>query len=180
MHPGSHCRGLSLLTYLCIHRLLHRVFGLQRGRQGCQSCCCWTRGYSGGRRRSNKRTGTPESLWPGFEGVVEDSHHHQQQPLGGGRRKGIATLEADPVWYLQPGLGGGGGHLFVHPIFDKIKLHQYFNILICLSLLGELRGFATKFKFISGHITHKGSSFGLGNWLFAVPSWIFGPKPVEG
>ena len=34
--------------------------------------------------------GTPESLWPGFEGV-EDSHHHQQQPLGGGRHKGLAT-----------------------------------------------------------------------------------------
>ena len=130
-----------------------------------------------GRRRSNKRTGTPESLWPGFEGV-EDSHHHQQQPLGGGRRKGLATK--GQIWsdtFNQALEEAGGNYLFIQ-FFDKIKLHQYFNILICLSLLGELRGFAT--KFISGHITHKGSSFGLGNWLFAVPSWVLGPKPVEG
>ena len=132
-----------------------------------------------GRRRSNKRTGTPESLWPGFEGV-EDSHHHQQQPLGGGRRKGLATKRQ--IWsdtFNQALEEAGGIYLFIQ-FFDKIKLHQYLHILICLSLLGELRGFATKFKLFRDISPTRVQVFGLGNWLFAVPSWNFGPKPVEG
>ena len=113
-----------------------------------------------GRRRSNKRTGTPESLWPGFEGV-EDSHHHQQQPLGGGRRKGLATK--GQIWSdtFNQALEEAGGNYSFFQYFDKIKLHQYFNILICLSLLGELRG-NRPLSSISGHITHKGSSYWAG------------------
>ena len=91
-----------------------------------------------GRRRSNKRTGTPESLWPGFEGV-EDSHHHQQQPLGGGRRKGLATK--GQIWSdtFNQALEEAGGNYSFFQYFDKIKLHQYFYILICfVRCLGNL------------------------------------------
>ena len=114
-----------------------------------------------GRRRSNKRTGTPESLWPGFEGV-EDSHHHQQQPLGGGRRKGLATK--GQIWSdtFNQALEEAGGNYSFFQYFDKIKLHQY--IYICsfvLSLLGELRG-NRPFPSYFGTYRPKGSSYQAG------------------
>ena len=106
-------------------------------------------------------------MYPGFEGV-EDSHHHQQQPLGGGRRKGLATKRQ--IWSdtSNQALEEAGGNYSFFQYFDIIKLHQYFNILICLSLLGELRGFATISKLFRD-ISPQGFKFiGLGNWLFAV------------
>ena len=48
-----------------------------------------------------------------FEGVEEDFHHFLQQPQEGGRHRGLATLGADPVKYLQL---GAGENLFVGPI----------------------------------------------------------------
>ena len=136
MHPGSHCRGLSLLTYLCIHRFLQRAFDFREESQGVAAAVAEPKGTLGEEGVVIRGRGHRESLWPGFGGVVEDSHHHLQQPQGGGRHKGLATLGADLVWYLQ---SRGGENLFVHPIFDKIKLHQYFPYthLFC-SLLGNL------------------------------------------